>query len=418
MVWTLAYDTIGTVPRLQINTDREDVNRRIERAFRKWARAIELGPKLRTMRVGKCCDGEAIALYVTNERLKTPVKLDLKLVESDQLMTPFIVSDPSREADGVIFDGNGVPVAYRLLKSHPGSMLSGNFLETVVLAADRVIHYFRADRAGQHRGVPELATALPLVASARRYTTAVVAAAETAADYAAVLESQSVVDPESNEDASKWDGMELTPRMLATLPAGWKLSQLKAEQPATTYNEFISALTGQKARCIQMPENVALGNSSRWNFASGRLDHLKYHNFVWIEREFIEMRILEPLLMEWFREAVLIDGLLPPEAREIGVDFDEILPHEWHFDAFDAVDEAKAATAQETRLRTGVSSYAEECQARNVDWRDLFRQRKREQDFADSIGLRMPSLAPAAVAPAGDDEEEEPAAAQPTRGRR
>ena len=43
--------------------------------------------------------------------------------------------------------------------------------------AAAVIHYFRTDRPGQRRGIPEITPALPLFAQLRRYTLAVIAAA-------------------------------------------------------------------------------------------------------------------------------------------------------------------------------------------------------------------------------------------------
>ncbi len=51
MVLTLANDVIGTGPRLQLLSQDADANRRIERHFQTWARAIRLADKLRTMRM-------------------------------------------------------------------------------------------------------------------------------------------------------------------------------------------------------------------------------------------------------------------------------------------------------------------------------------------------------------------------------
>ncbi len=67
-----------------------------------------------------------------------------------------------------------------------------------------MIHYFRADRPGQSRGIPEITPALPLFAQLRRYTLAVLAAAETAADFAAVLYTDAPANGEA--DPSRADG--------------------------------------------------------------------------------------------------------------------------------------------------------------------------------------------------------------------
>jgi capsid protein len=49
------------------------------------------------------------------------------------------------------------------------------------MPVESVIHLFRAERPGQSRGVPEITPALPLFAMLRRYTLAVLGAAEQAA---------------------------------------------------------------------------------------------------------------------------------------------------------------------------------------------------------------------------------------------
>ena len=48
------------------------------------------------------------------------------------------------------------------------------------------------------------------------------------------------------------------------------------QKPSTTYAEFKKELLNEIARCLNMPFNVAAGNSSGYNYASGRLDHQTY----------------------------------------------------------------------------------------------------------------------------------------------
>ncbi len=78
IVNTLANDVIGTGPRLQMLTPNQAANKQIEIAFRQWATAVDLTGKLRTMRCARTQDGESFALFVTNPKLPTPVKLDLR----------------------------------------------------------------------------------------------------------------------------------------------------------------------------------------------------------------------------------------------------------------------------------------------------------------------------------------------------
>ena len=95
IVLTLANDVIGTGPRLQMLTDSDEGNRIIEREFIAWAKAVGLPEKLRTMRMARAQDGEAFGLLVSNASLNSPVKLDLRLIEADQVTTPDLASGPS-----------------------------------------------------------------------------------------------------------------------------------------------------------------------------------------------------------------------------------------------------------------------------------------------------------------------------------
>ena len=66
IVLTLANDTVGTGPRLQLLTGDGQANRIVEQAFVRWAREIRLPEKLRTMRMAKATDGEAFAVLRYN----------------------------------------------------------------------------------------------------------------------------------------------------------------------------------------------------------------------------------------------------------------------------------------------------------------------------------------------------------------
>ena len=103
--------------------------------------------------------------------------------------------------------------------------------------------------------------ALPLFAQLRRFTLAVLAAAETAADFAGILYTDAPANGEADA-AEPFEPIELEKRALLTMPGGWKMSQMEAQQPSTTYAEFKHELLNEIARCLNMPYNIAAANSS------------------------------------------------------------------------------------------------------------------------------------------------------------
>lgn len=386
IVLTLANDAIGTGPRCQLRSEMAGLAA-VEREFAAWAHEVQLADKLRTLRMARATDGEAFVLLTANERLEGPVKLDLRLLEAEQVATPTLEALRNPAAvDGIEFDSAGNPAFYHVLKQHPGEAGAFLFGEFDRVPAANVLHYFRADRPGQWRGVPEITPALPLFAQLRRYTLAVIAAAETAADFAAVLYTDAPADGAA--DVEPLDQVQLEKRMATTLPAGWKLGQVDAAQPATTYRDFKAEILNEIARCLNMPFNVAACNSSSYNYASGRLDHQTYFRSIQVEQALLGRTILWPLFREWCREARLINGFIPALSERV------TLP-EWIWDGREHVDPAKEANAQATRLSSHTTTLATEYARVGKDWETELRQRAKELALMKDLGL--------APAPAGNN---------------
>lgn len=381
IVLTLANDTIGTGPRLQMLTANAEANRRIEQEFSRWAKAVNLAEKLRTMRMARAQDGEAFAILTSNPRLPTPVKLDLRLVEADQVTTPDLNPLASNAVDGIVFDDYGNPVEYHILKEHPGDFVWTGGMEYDRVPAESVIHWFRVDRPGQVRGIPDIMPALPLFAQLRRYTLAVIAAAETAATFAGILYTDA--PPGGEADAAEpFEPIELEQRALVTMPSGWKMSQLQAEQPSTTYAEFKREILNEIARCLNMPFNIAAGNSSGYNYASGRLDHQTYYKSLRVEHAHLETVVLDRVLAAWLDEAVLIPELWPEEVGAMPE-----WPHQWFWDGQEHVDPAKEATAQATRLASHTTTLAYEYARQGRDWEEALKQRAKELALMRELGI-------------------------------
>jgi lambda family phage portal protein len=395
IVLTLANDTIGTGPRLQMLTQDAEANRRIEQEFARWSKAVSLAEKLRTMRMARAQDGEAFAILTSNPKLATAMQLDLRLVEADQVCTPDLKAPNGNAIDGIVFDAAGNPVEYHVLREHPGET-SRRFLDYDHVPAESVLHWFRADRPGQARGIPDIMPALPLFAQLRRFTLAVIAAAETAADFAGILYTDAPAGGES-EAAEPFEPIELEQRALVTMPGGWKMSQLQAEQPSTTYAEFKKEILNEIARCLNMPFNVAAGNSSGYNYASGRLDHQTYFKAVRVDQAHLECIVLDRILAAWLDEATLIPGLLPARLDPFA-DW----THQWFWDGHEHVDPAKEANAQATRLANHTTTLAHEYARQGRDWEEALRQRAKELALMAELGLT-----PAAAQPTADTEEEE-----------
>lgn len=400
IVLTLANYVVGTGPRLQMLTDDPEANRLIEREFARWAKAIGLAHKLRTMRIAQCETGECFGLLATNPRIDARVQLDLRLIEADQVTTPWPVTRPETNVvDGIAFDEFGNPVAYMILRRHPGDNTAFRVggVEHDVLPAESVVHLYRAERPGQNRGIPEITSSLSLFAMLRRYTLAVLGSAEQAALPSGVIYTDAPADADAS-GVEPMDQVELDRGTWMTMPFGWKIGQVRAEQPTTVYGDFKHEVINEIARCLNMPFNVAAGNSSGYNYASGRLDHQAFFKAIRIDQSYLADLVLDRVLRAWIDEAVLIEGYLPQSLRSLDADF----THQWFWDGHEHVDPAKEASAQATRLSSHTTTLAAEYAKAGLDWESELRQRAREVALMRELGLEPTAATPK---PEGQDPE-------------
>jgi lambda family phage portal protein len=404
IVLTIADAVIGTGPRLQIQTSDPQANRRIESEFMNWSSAVRLPEKLRTMRLARSEDGEAFGILTNNPQLPTSVKLDLRLVEADQVATPEFSPLGASGVDGIVIDKFGNPVEYHVLKRHPGEAATRDYDR---LPAESVLHWFRMDRPGQARGIPELTPAISLFAQLRRFNLAVLAAAETAADFAGILYTDAPAGGEADA-AEPFEPIELEKRALLTMPGGWRMEQMRAEQPATTHETTVRVFMREICRCLGVPLSIALGDSSGMNYASGRLDHQGWFKTIRVEQSHLACVLLDRILAAWFDEAVLIRDLIPTGVGPI-IEF----PRTWMFDGHEHVDPAKESSAQATRLASHTTTLADEYARRGLDWESQLRQRAKEVALMNELGLSATEALPASGQEERETEDE--SEAQPTR---
>jgi len=352
------------------------------------------------MRIAQCETGEAFAIPITNPNVDSPVQMDLKVIEADQVTAPWSLKtrpDDDTQVDGIVFDEYGNPARYYVLRYHPGDgpSWSGPKPDYDVLSARDVIHLFWVDRPGQVRGIPEITSSVSLFAILRRYTLAVLGAAEQAALPGGVVHTDATADPDT--DVEPMDQIELDRGTWLTMPLGWRISQVKAEQPTTTYGDFKHEVINESARPLDMPYNIAAGNSSGYNYASGRLDHQSFFKAIRIDQNHLEDLVVDRVFSWWLNEAVLIEGYLPQWVRQRGV----YLPRQWFWDGYEHVDPAKEANAQGTRLANHTTTLAAEYAKQGLDWEEELRQRARELKLMRELGL-TPADVPA---PSGADDD-------------
>jgi len=191
--------------------------------------------------------------------------------------------------------------------------------------------------------------------------------------------------------------MEFSPNMAIFTPEGWEPSQIKAEQPTTTFSEFCTGIVGEAARCVNMPKNVAMCDSSGYNYASGRLDHQTYFKSIRVEQSHLEDVVLDRILSAWLAEAVKVYELGDLEDSS----------HQWFWDGREHVDPAKEASAQAQRLASNTTTLACEYARQGKDWETELRQISKERSLMKELGLDNVEIEPIEESSTSKDSPEE-----------
>ena len=258
-----ADDLVGAGPTLQVQTGAAAYDRAVEASWADWAAEVGLVEKLRTLKLARTVDGEGFLVLKTASALEHPVKLYPVDVEADQVTAAAPADTSTLWVDGLVLDPvTERPTHYHVLAHHPGDSYFPDFnpLKTARVAAEFVVHWFPKNRPGQVRGVPVFTPSLDLFTELRAFRKAVVRAAETAADFAAVLEQELGAAYEGTEDGeyTPFSTAPIRRGMFVTLPPRTTLKQMSASQPATTYGDFSERCLAEAVRPLAYPLNLAL----------------------------------------------------------------------------------------------------------------------------------------------------------------
>lgn len=420
IILSWANNLVGRGPTLRGTTDNDKLNASLERRWAEQAYAIRLPDTLRRMNMAKKTDGEVFALFRANRRLPA-AKVDLHDIECDQCSNVAgDIQDPF-ESDGIHFDADGNPISYDIWKYHPGDRLpSGMGLRLPIPfanhPADLVAHWFRSDRPGQCRGIPETTPALPLFAYLRRFVLATINAAETAALFSVLLKTP--LDPSTTEQDKPefWDKQELVRGMITAMPDGYEAQQMIAQHPSATMADFVRIILREIARCLSMPYHVAAGDYSDSNYSTARLGSQDFRLACGVERQDCEREVLEPYALKWFEEARLIPGYL--EGYRYG---DPMPAHEWHWPAWDHIDPKTEALADTANLANGTTTIAQICGSNGDAWKETILQSEREKAYREAAQAEArkeyglaPAPMPAAAGPPSSAPKKQQPPAEPT----
>ena len=381
LVNQVADDVIGTGARLQIEKESVKNTAMIETAFEAWAAEVKLTEILKNVKRGVARDGEAFIMLTTREANKSKVKLFPLAFACDRVTSPINGVTETNNIDGVFVDDFGVPIFYTIARQNPNASAVQDWDK---ISADYVIHFFNANFAEQHRGVPEYSSCLNDIGLLRRYTKATLDKMENASNISGVLKPKDSLEAQVEQEikpVANFSEFILPSRSFVTLPLGYDLQQYELGNPTDSQQQFALNVKIDCARCLLATRNVVTGDSSNYNYASGRLDFQSYYRAINDIRHRIELEILDKIFGLWYAEFVAYDNA-------------EIPAHSWFWDGFNHVDPVKESRSETLDMQNGSKTLVDVCAEHGRDWKTQVDNRlqveKYEREQREKLGL--PSL--------------------------
>lgn len=347
---TVAMHCVGTMPILLSDTQNESIDDSLELRWLAWGAQNEIGSALRQVRRDAALTGIGIGIPYTKPTAIDPVKLAIRNVPSTQLITPPGSGIEDRIINGIEYDANWDPIKIYVLKDKGSLDYASYYVKDILFFYKKT----------KYMGTPECGPAFTMYPSINRFLKAVVRGEEYRESVPMAMEQDPSYYTITNK-APLTGKFEYEPGMVPTLPPGTKLVGLPAGATASDRVGILKLMVAAAARCVNMPGNLALGDSSGHNMATAQVDIQPWKVFVETDRFDFQPQIVN-LFWQWHSEAQLIESYLTTSARNIAKN--KFIPF-WNYDVlFHHPDPGKMANARATDLKSGATTltrvYAEQ----------------------------------------------------------
>lgn len=429
---TLRTNVVGSglVPTPQVDADylhlseekADQLQAQIAREFSLWADSTACDAsgmdnfwRLQTLAFTSfLMNGDVFAAVQFRERPHWPYALQLRLIEADQVcspdstdrLAPGKVNGKSvfQIVQGVETNEAGEIVAYWVANRHPLEYENPVPLQwTRVEAHDpetgepNILCVTQRERAGQRRGVPLLAPALPTLKQMGRYTDAELSAAivSSCATLFIQRDGQSDMAPFGEDPPDKADNpdtpadelaINLSPAAVFDLAPGEKANLIDPKHPTTTYDGFMMAMSNQVATSVEIPSEVLYKKfSSNYSASRGALN--EFWRTCGTLRDSFADDFCQPTYEKWFAEAVARGRINAPGFFDDPAVAKAYMGCTWNGPARTNLDAKKEIEAAILRMDKGISTAEQEtAQMTGGSWRANMRQRKSEMEKIKEVG--------------------------------
>ena len=391
----LALCEINTVPiRLQskVRTTRGKldtrINRLIERGFSRWHRkeTCSLDGRLNWQEVQRLVirsvarDGEVIVRFVPGDTLK------LAIYDADWLDENYNqVKNDRRPAimQSIEVDAMGKPVAYYLSEPSSSPVFGSPQRRSYErVPASEILHIYKPERPNQIRGSTWMASVMIHLLMLHRYERAEMAAAEFSAKKIGFYKTPTGdwLDDQTEGDyglPNSIQGLGMT-----ALPVGVDMDLIDPSHPVSAYEQYVKAVLRGIATGLGVTYHALSGDLTSVSFSSIRSGTIEERDRWRSIQNWLIEALHRPVFERWLAENLTSLGLQAS-------DFDRA--SEAHFQArgWQWVDPVKELQSQQMAYAMGIESLSGIAAQFGKDLEEVFDQRQKESELAESYGVEI-----------------------------
>lgn len=364
--------------------------------------------------------GEVLA---TAEWIKDgrPFNTAIQLVSPDRLSNPDGISDDRFLRRGVKKNARGKPLGYYIRQGYPTEWYDNSSDKWNYIPAAKpwgrkqVFHIVEPMQIDQTRGVAEMVSALKHARMTKKFSEITLQNAVINASYAAAIESEL---PNADIVTAMGGGAEGYSAALANYMTmlgqylgaaenvsidgakiphffpGTKLNLKPMGTPGGVGSDFEASLLRKVAASLGVSYEELSRDFSKASYSSARASMATTGRSMAARKKMVADRFAQNVYALWVEEE-LAAGNLPLPAGRNRTDFyrlNGLAKAAYTRATFvgsgrGQIEELKETQAAMLRIKSGLSTYEEECAKLGKDWREVFDQLAREQKVIEQLGL-------------------------------
>lgn len=345
-------------------------------------------------------DGEAFIQVVRGNQFTHSIAFHP--IEADRIdeQKNVRLSNGNQVRMGIEVDEYHRAVAYWVRQTHPGDydIASIRKTESVRIPADRIIHVYDATRAGQSRGEPWMAPAIAPIKMLNAHREAELVASRMAASKMGFFISDSGDGLPADDYDNAVPIIDAEPGTFHQLPAGVDFKAFDTGHPSSAFADFEKGVLRGLASGLNVSYASISNDLEGTSYSSIRQGALEERDAYKRMQMFLMEHFVIPAYSKWLMSAMEFNHIpIPANRFDKFFDASVFRPRCWQW-----VDPQKEINAAVTAMHNGIMSMQDVSNQYGRDIEETFAQIERDQELADSLGIKL------AFQPFGGNEAKKP----------